>query len=94
MEAGVDVADVFRHVMPHVLSPALHLMSRALASLRLVAEGRVAVIRLTRADFLETQAQEDDTEDVVNQGLLPATAQVSLFLREREEGGVKVSLRG
>lgn len=94
MEAGVDVADVFRHVYATRSVPALHLLSRALASLRLLAEGRVAVIRLTKADFLETRAHKDDTEDVVNQGLLPASAQVSLFLREREEGGVKVSLRG
>jgi phosphoesterase RecJ-like protein len=94
MEAGVNVADVFRHVYATRSVPSLHLLSRALASLRLVAEGRISVIRLTRADFLETGAHKDDTEDVVNQGLLPKSAQVSLFLREREEGGVKVSLRG
>lgn len=94
MEAGVDVANVFRHVYATRSVPALHLLSRALASLRLAAEGRVSVIRLTKADFSETRAHKDDTEDVVNQGLLPESAQVSLFLREREEGGVKVSLRG
>lgn len=94
MEAGVDVANVFRHVYATRSVPALHLLSRALGSLRLAAEGRVSVIRLTKADFSETRAHKDDTEDVVNQGLLPESAQVSLFLREREEGGVKVSLRG
>jgi phosphoesterase RecJ-like protein len=95
LEAGVDVADVYRHVYGTRSVAALKLMARALESLRLEASGRVSVIRLTRADFLKTQAQEDDTEDVVNQGLLPPTALVSLFLRE-EEGGrqVKVSLRG
>ena len=94
MEAGVDVADVFRHIYATRSVPAIHLLARALASLRPAADGRVSVIRLTRKDFSETGAHKDDTEDVVNQGLLPASAQVSLFLREREEGGVKVSLRG
>jgi nanoRNase/pAp phosphatase (c-di-AMP/oligoRNAs hydrolase) len=82
LEAGVDVADVYRHVYGTRSVAALKLMARALESLRLEAAGRVSVIRLTRADFLKTRAQEDDTEDVVNQGLLPPTALVSVFLRE------------
>jgi phosphoesterase RecJ-like protein len=95
MEAGVDVAHVFRHIYATRSPAALRLMSRALGSLRMAAEGRVSVLRLTRTDFSETGAQEDDTEDIVNQGLLPPTASVSFFLRELDNGSkVKVSLRG
>jgi phosphoesterase RecJ-like protein len=95
MEAGVNVADVFRHIYATRSVPALKLMSRALGSLTMAAQGRVAVMRLTRSDFDQTGAQEDDTEDVVNQGLLPASSWVSVFLREVENGKkVKVSLRG
>ncbi|MBL8023224.1 MAG: bifunctional oligoribonuclease/PAP phosphatase NrnA [Elusimicrobia bacterium] len=95
LEAGVDVADVYRHIYGTRSVPALKLMARAMESLRLVAQNRVSVIRLTRADFIKTGAQEEDTEDVVNQGLLPPTALVSLFLKEVEgERRVKVSFRG
>jgi phosphoesterase RecJ-like protein len=53
------------------------------------------VLRLSRKDFLETGAREDDTEDIVNQGLLPPSAWVSLFVRELEgKKEVKASLRG
>jgi len=69
------------------------LMSRALASLRLVNNDRVAVLRLSKEDFLATGAGDGDTEDVVNRGLLPPSVLVSVFLREQGES-VKISLRG
>ncbi len=95
LAAGVDVADVYRHVYGTRSVPALRLMARALGGLRQEADGRVTLLRLTRMDFTQTGAQEDDTEDIVNQGLLPSTSLVSVFLRELENGrGVKASLRG
>lgn len=95
LEAGVDVADVSRRIYATRSPAALKLMSRALGSLRMELGDRVSVLRLSRADFLETGAREDDTEDIVNQGLLPASAWVSLFVRELEgKNEVKASLRG
>jgi phosphoesterase RecJ-like protein len=95
LQAGVDVADVWRRIYATRSPAALKLMSRALGSLRMELGGRVSVLRLSRKDFLETGAREDDTEDVVNQGLLPPSAWVSLFLREVDgKKEVKASLRG
>ncbi|MBK8870397.1 MAG: bifunctional oligoribonuclease/PAP phosphatase NrnA [Elusimicrobia bacterium] len=95
LEAGVDVADVSRRIYATRSPAALKLMSRALGSLRMELRDRVSVLRLTRTDFLETGAREDDTDDIVNQGLLPPSAVVSLFLREIEgKKEVKASLRG
>lgn len=95
LEAGVDVAAVSRRIYGTRSPEALKLMARALGSLRMALDERVAVLRLTRSDFLETGAREDDTEDIVNQGLLAPSSWVSLFLRELEgEKGIKASLRG
>lgn len=95
LEAGVDVADVSRRIYATRSPAALKLMSRALGSLRMELRDRVSVLRLSRKDFLETGAREDDTEDIVNQGLLPPSAWVSLFVRELEgKKEVKASLRG
>lgn len=95
LEAGVDVGAVHRHVYGTRSLAALKLMGRALDGFRLAEGGRVAVTRLTRNDFKATGAEDADTEDIPNVGLLPPSASVSLFLREiDDEGRVKVSLRG
>lgn len=95
LAAGVDVAEVHRHVYATRSPAAMRLMGRALSGARLAAGGRVTVLRLTRRDFEETGADASEVEDIPNMGLLPPTSWVSLFLRDTEERGkVKISLRG
>lgn len=94
LERGVDVADVGRRIYGTRSLAGLRLWARALAGLRSLLDGRVVVLALSRADFARTGATDDDTEDLVNQGLLPPKAQAAVFLRELPGGEVKASLRG
>jgi len=57
-------------------------------------DGRLAVMRVTKKDFEETQANVPDTENLINIPLQIATVQVSIIIIEPREGGpVRVSLR-
>jgi phosphoesterase RecJ-like protein len=94
LRCGVDVAAVSRQLYGTRPVSALQLLSHALAGLRLVKGGKVSVITLTPKDFKAARAQPEDTEDIVNYGLLPPGVWVSLFIHQLPDGKTKVSLRG
>jgi phosphoesterase RecJ-like protein len=92
---GIPVAEISRRLYYTRTPSALGLLGRALGTLKLLEDGRISVLTLTQPDFAETRATPDETEDVINHGLMPETVLVALFARETEAAGrVKVSLRG
>jgi bifunctional oligoribonuclease and PAP phosphatase NrnA len=93
--AGINVAEITRRVYNTRTESSLKLLGRALSTLRLEAEGRISVMRVTRADFEATGSNPEETEDVINHGLMVPTVQVAVFLRDTERpNDVKVSFRG
>jgi phosphoesterase RecJ-like protein len=95
LEAGIDVADLSWKVFGIRPVGALKALSRGLASLTLEAGGRVAVMSVTPQDFAQTGAGPEDTEDIVNHGLLVPGVDAVVFVRPSEKPGeAKVSLRG
>lgn len=95
-EAGIDVADICRKLFATRSQAALKVLGRGLGSLRLEAEGRVAVLQVNEKDFAETGAGPDDTEDIVNHGLMVPTVEAVVFVRPTGTvpGECKVSFRG
>lgn len=69
------------------------LTGRALESMVSAADGRITVMRLTRADFEACGALEEHADTIVNQGLDIAGVKMAALLRETEDGKVKCSLR-
>lgn len=71
----------------------LMLMKMALNSLEVYAEGKIACISLTCAQIEECGASFEECEGLIS---LPRSLEgvcVAFFVRERETGGVKVSMR-
>jgi bifunctional oligoribonuclease and PAP phosphatase NrnA len=94
IEAGVDVAAVYRQLYQDLPFPRLQLLARALASVRRFDNGRVTVVHLTRADFGETGAIESDSEGVVDHLRAVEQTKVAVLIRELlDKEGRKVSLR-
>jgi bifunctional oligoribonuclease and PAP phosphatase NrnA len=94
IEAGVDVAAVYRQLYQDLPFPRLQLLARALASVRRFDNGRVTVVHLTRADFGETGAIESDSEGVVDHLRAVEQTKVAVLVRELlDKEGRKVSLR-
>lgn len=94
LRCGVDVAAVHRRLYGTRPLGGLRLLARALDTLRLVQGGKTAVITLTPRDFAAAGARPEDTEDIVNYGLLPPTVWVSMLVQTLPDGQTKVSLRG
>jgi phosphoesterase RecJ-like protein len=94
IDAGVDVAGVYRQLYQDLPFPRLQLLARALASVRRYDDGRLTVAHLTRADFGETGALESDSEGVVDHLRSVEETKVAVLIRELlDRDGRKVSLR-
>ncbi len=94
MEAGVDTDLMYQHLYQNERAERVALQTRAMQSLELLAEKRLAVMRVTKADFAETNAGVPSTENLINVPLQIATVQASILLVEPPEGGqIRISLR-
>jgi bifunctional oligoribonuclease and PAP phosphatase NrnA len=95
LEAGVDADRLYRAVYQNERPQRLTITSRALRSLELLAENRLAVMSLSRADFEQTGAEGGDTENLVNIPMQVATVEVCALLTEQPNGQpVRGNLRG
>jgi nanoRNase/pAp phosphatase (c-di-AMP/oligoRNAs hydrolase) len=94
MEAGVDTDRLYQLLYQSERAPRIALQARIVASMELLAEGRLAVLTARKQDFLDTGANVPDTENVINTPLQIASVQVSLLVTEPADfGPVRVSLR-
>ena len=66
LEMGVDQTDLYARLHQAERPAKLALLTRALDSLTLLADGKAAVMCLTQRDFKETGAREEETERLID----------------------------
>jgi len=97
IEAGVDVADVYRRLYEEMPVEKLTLMALALGQLRRFDDGELTLAALSAEDFERIEAEEHYSEGIVDQLRAVQGTKVAVFVREligEERRGVrKVSLR-
>jgi phosphoesterase RecJ-like protein len=95
MEAGVNTDRMYQILYQNERAERVALQTRAQQSLELLLDRRLAVMRIRRRDFDETNANVPDTENLINIPLQIATVEVSILVTEPREGKgpVRVSLR-
>jgi phosphoesterase RecJ-like protein len=94
MEAGVDTDRMYQLLYQNERPQRLALQTRAQESLELLADGRLAVMRIGREDFDRTGANVADTENLINIPLQIRTVEVSILIVEpRDDGPIRISLR-
>jgi phosphoesterase RecJ-like protein len=94
MEKGVDTDRIYQLLHQNERAERVALQTRAMQSLELLADGRLAVMRISKEDFAETHAHVPDTENVINIPLQIRTVEVSILLTDPPEGGpIRISLR-
>ncbi len=90
---GVDSARVYSNLY-NVFTPAkLRLFGHALARIQLSAEGRFALLAVSRGDLAACGATHDDLDELVQEPMKLAGIEVGALLYETQDGRVKVSLR-
>ena len=97
MEAGVDTDLMYQRLYQNEKPERLLLQTRALQSLQLLADNRLAVMHLTTADFAACGADVPSTEGIINVPLGIASVHASVLLLEptssQLEGPIRISLR-
>ena len=94
MDAGVDTDRLNQLLNQSERAERIALQTRAMQSLQLLVNNRLAVMTIARQDFLDTNANVPDTENLINIPLAIKTVEVSVLLVEQKEPGpIRVSLR-
>jgi phosphoesterase RecJ-like protein len=97
IEAGVAHTELFRVVEQRDRPGRLRLFGRALASLEFADHGRVALMRLSERDFIESDAAPGDTGGFADRLLTIETVLVAVVITEaRDHNGeriAKISMR-
>lgn len=92
LEAGIDIAKIYRILFDTTTEARTRLLGRALNTLEILADGKIAFTYVTAKDFKELGNQDGDQEGIVNYGRDIEGVEVSIFVREKD-GMRKVSLR-
>ncbi len=97
IEAGVAHTELYRIVEQRDKPGRLRLFGRALATLEMLGEGRIALMRLTERDVVECDARQGDTGGFADRLLAIESVMVGVVLSEsRDHAGrpiAKISMR-
>jgi len=83
LRQGVDHAELYRQLEQMERPEKLALLTRALDSLQLFADGRAALMSLRLSDFADTGALEEETERLIDVPQQIGTIQVIALLSEK-----------
>jgi phosphoesterase RecJ-like protein len=92
-EKGADISRVSEHIFGDITKEAMELTRLALASIQTSNGGDIGAMTLNQGDFLRSGASDDDTENLINLVRNLDTVKIAIFLKERTDGRIKLSLR-
>lgn len=92
VKAGAVPNDIAYHFTQRRPLSSLRILQKALSSLSLHHEARIATFMVTKKDIEETGATMPDMEGIVDYGRSLATVEVSVFAMELD-GSIRISLR-
>jgi phosphoesterase RecJ-like protein len=96
MEAGVDFDQLYQRLYQNERPQRLLVQARAMQTLQLLCDGRLAVMRVPTGVYAETGATSEDTEGMINVPLAVRTVEVSILLTNPPTppgGPIRVSTR-
>ncbi|WP_432800221.1 DHH family phosphoesterase [Poriferisphaera sp. WC338] len=85
IEQGIDHAELFQKLEQTERPEKLKLLIRAIDSLELLLDNRVAIMSLSLEDFAETGAYEEETERIVDIPQKVATVQLVVLVSEKRD---------
>ena len=94
IEKGINNAQIHNQVYDTNSYDRLQLLGCALSNLKIIPEYRTAYIVLSQEELNKYNFKKGDTEGVVNYGLsLDNTIFAAIFIEDKQEGIIKISLR-
>ena len=92
VQKGAKPEDIAYHFTQRRSLASVRILEKALSTLKLYNEAKIAVLHVTKVYILESGATVPDMEGIVEYGLSLATVEIALFVMELEEG-LRISLR-
>ncbi len=93
MERGADCTKITKVLFDTKSIAYYSLMKKAIDKLSLYLDGKVAVLYLTAEDFVQSGIMESAAVGIVTLPISVEGVQVGVYIRGREDGTLKVSLR-
>jgi len=94
IEKGANNTDIHNNVYDTNRYERMQLLGCALTNLRVIPESKAAYISLSQDELQKYNYKKGDTEGVVNYGLsLDGIVLAAIFIEDRKEGIIKISLR-
>ncbi|ODM25170.1 phosphoesterase [Clostridium sp. Bc-iso-3] len=90
---GVDVSYITQTVFETLSLQKVKLMGKAVESLELLENGKLAIIKITDDLLKNIGAREEDCEGIVNIGRNIEGVEVAVVIRQREGGDLKINFR-
>jgi len=92
METGIDIADLSKQVFDTKSFGYFKAYKKGIDNLELFVDGKIAILSITEADFLELGVDEVLIDGIVELPRSVEGVEVGVYIRQRAEG-FKVSLR-
>lgn len=93
LDVGVDISDIYYRTFDVKTRPQFELSTIATGRLKFYSKDRIALTYITLADMKKVNAEIGDHEGIVNVARNIEGVEVSVFLREDENGIYNVSFR-
>ncbi len=93
MESGADGARVNEKIFSGISKEAMELMRLSLGQIQLHNDGQIGTMTLSGSDLLKSGAEDEDTENLINYVRKIETVKIAVFLKERPDRQIKLSLR-
>ena len=94
IEKGANNAEIHNNIYDTNSYERLQLLGCALSNLKVIPESRTAYITLSQNELNRFNFKKGDTEGVVNYGLsLENIVFAAIFIEDKQEGIIKISLR-
>ena len=99
LDAGATASELYERIYQADRLERVRLMGRVLSNMELHCDGRLAVMAIRTADFHQTGARKDETENLINEAMRLASVEVAVMLVENQQQDrletthVRVSLR-
>ena len=90
---GLNIAALSQDIFEYSTESMLRLKAKALSSLQLEYDKRLAIVTVSKADFEETVAERSETEGFADLGRSIVSVVASVALREFEKDKIKISMR-
>ncbi len=93
IEHGANTELINQELFLKVSLSAMRLKSIITQSLELVHDAKIAFLKVTQDDLASSGARVEESDDLLYEAVHLPTALVAILIRQRKDGGVRVSLK-